>query len=169
MEGSRLKNTKRNIIWSYIDYAISLVFQFASRTIIVQILGVQYLGLSSLFASILNVLNMTELGFSSAVIFNLYKPIANDDTRTVNALLAFYRKIYRIVGIIILSLGLLISPFIQFLIKGDIPADINIYVLYYLYLANTVISYFVFSYRASYVLINSDNSEPSTANICAGT
>ena len=92
---------------------------------------------------------MTELGFSSAVVFNLYKPIANNDKKAVNALLAFYRKIYRIVGMIVLSIGLLISPFIQSLIKGDIPADINIYALYYLYLANTVISYFVFSYRAS--------------------
>ena len=149
MNTTRVENTRRNIIWSYIDFAISILFQFVSRTIILQVLGIQYLGLSSLFSSILNVLNMTELGFSSAVVFNLYKPIANNDTKTVNALLAFYRKIYRIVGMVILSLGLLISPFIQSLIKGDIPADINIYALYYLYLANTVISYFVFSYRAS--------------------
>ena len=149
MSTTRVKNTKRNIIWSFIDYVISILFQFASRTIIVRILGVQYLGLSSLFASILNVLNMTEMGFSLAIIFNLYKPIANDDTTTVNALLAFYRKIYRIVGIIILTLGLLISPFIPSLIKGDIPADLNIYALYYLYLTNTVVSYFVFAYKAA--------------------
>lgn len=149
MSSSRIVNTKRNIIWSFADYAISIVFQFVSRTIIVQILGKEYLGLSSLFTSILHVLNMTELGFSSAVVYNLYKPIANKDTKTVCALLSFYKKVYRIVGIIILILGLIITPFLRSLIKGSVPVELNIYVLYFLYLINTVVSYFVFAYKAS--------------------
>ena len=149
MENSRVKNTKRNISWSFVDYTISALFQFVSRTIIVYFLGQEYLGLSSLFSSILSVLNMTELGFSSAIIYNLYKPIADHDTDTVCALLAFYKKIYRIVGLIILVFGSIISPFLRMLIKSDVPLNINIYLLYYLYLTNTSISYFVFAYKAS--------------------
>lgn len=149
MASSRLKNTKRNIIWSYIDFAITLIFQFVSRTIIIHVLGSQYLGLSSLFSSILQVLNMAELGFSSAVIYNLYKPIAENDADAVCALLAFYRKIYRIVGTIIILIGLILVPFLPHLIKGSYPESINIYTLYLLYLANTGISYFLFAYKAS--------------------
>lgn len=149
MNNSRVANTKRNICWSFADYGISVIFQFVSRTIIIKVLGDDYLGLSSLFSSILQVLNMTELGFSSAVIFNLYKPIAQNDNETVCALLSFYRKVYRIAGIIIFILGLAISPFLRSLIEGDVPLDLNLYVLYYLYLLNTTVSYFVYAYKAS--------------------
>ncbi len=146
---SRTENTKRNLFWSFADYAISIIFQFVSRTIIVQVLGKEYLGISSLYTSILQVLSMTELGFSSAIIFNLYKPIANNDHETVCALLSFYRKVYRAVSIFILVIGLAISPFLRSLINGDVPADLNMYILYYLYLANTVVSYCLFAYKAS--------------------
>lgn len=149
MISSRTKNTKRNIIWSYADYFISFIFQFVSRTIIVQVLGSQYLGLSSLFTSILQVLNMAELGFSSAVVYNMYKPIAENDVNGVNALLAFYRNIYRIVGSLILVVGVGFTPFLPLLIKGSWPEDINIYILYLLYLLNTVVSYFLFAYKSS--------------------
>ena len=136
-------------MWSFADYVIAILFQFVSRTVILHVLGVAYLGLSSLFSSILQVLNMTEMGFSSAVIYNLYQPIANHDDEKVCALLAFYRKIYRIVGCVILGVGLVISPFLRSLIKDEVPADINLYILYFLYLANTAVSYFVFAYKAA--------------------
>ena len=72
---------------------IVLTLPFIIRTIIIRELGVEYAGLSTLFASILQVLNMTELGFSSAVIFSLYKPMADGDNDAICALMAFYRKI----------------------------------------------------------------------------
>ena len=149
MSASRVLNTKKNIIWSYIDYAVTLAFQFVTRVIIIQTLGKEYLGLSSLYSSILSVLSMAELGFSTAIIFNLYKPIADNDVDTVCALLAFYKKIYRIVGIIILIIGALIVPFLPNLIKGDYPTDISIYGLYCLYLLNAGISYFMFAYKTA--------------------
>ena len=149
MKTTRVENTRRNIFWSYIDFAITIIFQFVSRTIIINVLGAQYLGLSSLFSSILQVLNMAELGFSGAVVYNLYKPIADNDVDTVCALLAFYRKVYRIVGCIIISVGLILTPFLPNLINGSCPEDINYYCLYLLYLANTGISYFLFAYKAS--------------------
>ena len=56
-----------------------LFFPFIIRTILIKSLGADYLGLNSLFTSILTVLNLAELGFSSAVVFNMYKPIAEND------------------------------------------------------------------------------------------
>lgn len=149
MDESRTKNTKRNIIFSFVDTFIMMGFQFVSRSIIVYVFNSQYLGLSSLFSSILQVLNMADLGFSIAIVYNMYKPIAEHDVAAVCALLKYYRKIYHIVGVIMLGVGVAIMPLIPHLITGKWLEEINIYVVYLLYLANTVISYFLFSYKAA--------------------
>lgn len=126
---------------------ISLLLPFVIRTIILHKLGADYAGLGSLFTSILQVLSVAELGFSSAIIFSMYKPVAQGDKEEVRALLTLYRWIYVIVGMVILVAGLILAPFLRYFIKGGYPADINLYVLYGIYLANTVISYFCFGYK----------------------
>lgn len=147
MRLERKKNTIRNIIWGIFSRIIALLGPFAVRTIIIYILGTEYLGLSSLFTSILQVLNMVELGFGSAIAFSMYEPIANNDNSLICALLAYFKKIYKVVGIVILCLGLILLPFLKFLIKGAVPDDINIYYLYLLYLTNTCVSYLLFGYK----------------------
>lgn len=149
MTDSRTKNTKRNIIASFLYTAITMLFQFVSRSVIIHFLGEDYLGLSSLFSSILQVLNMAELGFSGAIVYNMYKPLANNDVDTVCSLLAYYKKVYRTIGTIILIVGCLLIPVIPKLIGGTYPQTINIYLLYILYLVNTVISYFLYAYKTS--------------------
>ena len=146
---SRIANTKRNIVWAYIDYILVTAFSFILRTIIVKYLGAEYLGLSSLFSSILQILNMAELGFSAAIIFNMYKPLAQNDIEAVCALLNFYKRIYLTIAVIILSVGIALSPFLPHLIKGTYPNNINLYGLYFLYLVNTVSSYIFFAYKTA--------------------
>lgn len=146
---SRTENAKKNILFGYISKITELLLPFVSRTIILYILGEQYLGLSSLFTSILNMLNMTELGFSSAVVFGLYKPLSDGDTDKVRAYMSFYKQVYKIIGIIILVMGIALLPFLHFLIKGDTPSDINLYAIYVIYLINTVVSYLAFAYKSS--------------------
>jgi O-antigen/teichoic acid export membrane protein len=124
-----------------------MIFQFIARSVIVYALGEEYLGLSSLFTSILQVLNVSELGFSASIIYFMYKPLAESDTERVCALLAYLRKVYKIVGVVIFGVGILITPFIPYIIKSDVPTDINIYLLYILYLVNTSVSYLLFSYK----------------------
>lgn len=145
----RAKNTVRNIIWGFANQAVLLLFPFAIRTILLRVLGTEYLGLNSLFTSILSVLNMAELGFSSAVVFSMYEPIANDNGELICALLAFYRKVYSIIGCVVLGMGLMIMPFLPWLINGTYPADVNLYILYLLYILDTVLSYFLFAYKGS--------------------
>ena len=149
MSDSRSQNTKRNIVSGLIYSGVSILFPFLIRTVIIYALGMDYVGLQSLFASILQVLNLAELGFSSAVVYHMYKPIAQGDTDTVCALLAYYRKIYRNIGLIILAAGTAIMPWLPKLIEGSWPADINIYLLYFLYLLNTSVSYMLFAYKSS--------------------
>ncbi len=124
-----------------------IIMPFIIRSILIHRLGTDYAGLSSLFTSILRVLNVAELGFASAATFSLYKPIAEEDTDKVCALLLFYRKIYYSIGCIILLIGLALLPFLDYLIKDTYPSDINLWVLYIIYLLDSAFSYFLFSYK----------------------
>lgn len=149
MKIERTKNAKAGILTGVLNRLVNLVLPFITRTVLLYVLGTEYLGLSSLFSSLLSFLALAELGVSNALVYSMYKPIASGDENTVCALLALYRKLYRMIGTFILAAGLICVPFLPRLIKGHVPADINIYILYGLYLANTVSSYFLFAYRSS--------------------
>lgn len=139
------------------------------RTAMIYFMGIQYLGLNSLFVSVLQVLNLAELGVGSAMVFSMYKPIAEDDYPTICALMNMYRSYYRLIGIVIACIGTLIIPFIPKLISGSIPEDINIYVLYCLYLGSTVLSYWLFAYKNSILLAYQRNDVISKISLVACT
>lgn len=164
MQLSIVKNAKRNIIFGIINKLIVILCPFITRMFVKNVLGLQYLGLSSLFSSILDVISLSELGFSSAIIFFMYKPLSQNDTKTVNALLNFYKKVYRLIGIAILVLGIGVMPFINNLISGDVPRDINIYYLYIIYLINTAASYFLYAYMSSIIVVNQRDDINSIIN-----
>ena len=163
MADSRTKNALRNIAFGSINKVVTLVLPFVTRTIILYLLGASFLGIGTLFSSILSFLSLTELGLSSAIVYSMYKPIAQNDTEAVGALLNFYRKLYRVIGCIILALGTALLPFVPVLMKGDAPTGINVYILYYLYLINSVISYFFAGYRQS--LLTAHQRSDITNNI----
>lgn len=143
----KLKNAKRNIIWGFANRIVSIILPFINRTIMIHLLGDQYVGLNSLFTSILSVLNLAELGIGSALVYSMYEPIAKNDTKKICALMRFYRKCYRIIGIIVLGIGLCIIPILPQLINGGYPSYINIYILYFMYLGQTFITYNMFAYK----------------------
>lgn len=147
MGGQRTKNSARNMIFGVCYRIVSLVMPFAIRTIIVYKLGADYLGITSLFTSILTMLNMTELDFGSAVAFCMYKPVAEQDNDTICALTNLLKKLYNLVGVITLAIGILLLPFLKFFIKTGYPENINIYILYGIYLAQSVVSYLMYSYK----------------------
>lgn len=147
MRFSRTKNTLRNIAFGSLNRIINIILPFISRTVILYVMGTQYLGLSSLFSSILSFLSLTELGIGSAMIYSMYKPIATNDYGTIKALLNLYKKIYRIIGTVILLLGLSLMPFLTVLVPEKLPDGINLYLLYAIYLFNAVLSYWLFAYK----------------------
>ena len=152
MKIERTKNTVNNIKAGLILKAYQMIVPFVIRTIMIYVLGVQYLGLSSLFASVLNVLNLAELGVGSAMVFAMYRPIAHDDERMICALMRQYRKYYRFIGLVIGVAGLLLTPAIPYLISGEVPANIDLYALYMLNLGATVLSYWLFAYKSCLLL-----------------
>ena len=149
MAESRVRNTNRNILGGIVNRIVMLLLPFIVRTAIIKIFGAEYLGLNSLFSAILNVLSLAELGFGSAMVFSMYKPIAENNVEEVSALLNLYRKIYRIIGSFILIVGLALLPFLDHLIKGTPPEGMNIHILYVIFLSGTVLSYFLYAYKSS--------------------
>lgn len=145
----RTKNATRNIVFGIILKVYQILVPFLMRTAMIYLMGVQYLGLNSLFTSVLQVLNLAELGVGSAMVYSMYKPIAEDDNTTICALMNLYRIYYRAIGILIAVVGVLLTPFIPKLISGDVPSEINIYILYLLNLSATVLSYWLFAYKNS--------------------
>jgi len=149
MKIERTKNAARNMFFGTLLKLYQIILPFVIRTVIVYTLGVQYLGLNSLFTSILQVLNLAELGVGSAMVFSMYKPIVDDDNITICALMNLYKLYYRMIGGVILVVGLGLTPIIPKLIKGTIPPDMNIYILYFLNLFATVLTYWLFAYKNS--------------------
>lgn len=147
MSTSRKKNTIRNALSLTLNRCVGLLIPFVMRTIIIKVLGEQYLGLSNLFTSILQVLSLADLGFNSAIVYSMYKPIAEGDKKQICSLLCLFRRIYLFIGVLIACVGLCVIPFLDELIKGSYPNGLNITALYLMYLANTVISYIFFADR----------------------
>ena len=146
---SRMKNASRNIVWGTLNKIVGLGLPFITRTVMIHTLGIEYIGLGSLFTSILQVLSFAELGIGGAMVFSMYKPIAEGNDVKVSALLNLYRRTYRIIGTIILIAGLCIMPFLDDLVAGDVPTDINLYILFLIFLFNNIIGYFLFAYKYS--------------------
>lgn len=143
----KIRNATRNILFGVLLKLYQIIIPFIMRTVMINFMGVQYLGLNSLFISILHVLNLAELGVGSAMVYSMYKPIAQDDDVTICALMKLYKNYYRVIGAVIAIVGIVIAPFIPQLISGDIPADINIYILYLMNLSATVLTYWLFAYK----------------------
>ena len=163
MGKSRTKNTTRNIGAGLIHQVISIVLPFINRTAILWTLGAEFTGLAGLFSSILNVLNMAELGFNTAIVYSLYKPMADNDHKKICEIVSLFKKIYSIVGTVVLVGGLAVMPFLTSFIHGSYPETINLYVVYLLYLINSAISYYLFAYKEC--LLIADQRQDIAKNI----
>lgn len=149
MKIERTKNATRNIAFGTILKIYQILLPFIMRTAMIYFMGVEYLGLNSLFTSVLQVLSLAELGVGSALVFSMYKPIVEDDTEMICALMNLYKKYYRIIGLVIAVIGVALTPIIPHLVKSDLPSGMNLYILYYLNLSATVVSYWLFGYMNS--------------------
>lgn len=157
MRIERTKNTTRNMMAGVFLRLYQMIGPFVLRTVMIYMLGMEYVGLNSLFTSILHMLNLAELGVGSALVYSMYKPIAEDDSEKICSLMKLYRLYYRVIGIVVLTAGLIILPFIPYLISGDVPPDINVYILYLMNLSVTVFSYWLFAYKNSLLTAHQRN------------
>ena len=148
----RSKTSIINAIVVIIMYIVITLANFLTHRIFVRTLGSEYIGLNGLFGNILSMLAIVELGFGAAVIYNLYKPIADKDEKKINGLMNFYKKTYNYIALIILVLGLAILPFLNYVV-GTVTIKESIHFLFVLALIDVVVSYLL-SYKRSILYAN---------------
>lgn len=153
---SRTEYSLMNMFTSFFGYALNIILSFLCRMVFVRCLTEEYLGVSGLFTNIISILSLSELGIGTAIVYALYKPIAENNEPQISALMKIYGTAYKIIGLFIFCIGLLCIPFLDFIIndKPNIVEDIR--VIYLLYLFSTASSYF-FSYRSSILTASQRN------------
>ncbi|WP_309088666.1 oligosaccharide flippase family protein [Domibacillus sp.] len=135
----RIKHSIINIAAGLANQVIITSLSFISRTVFITYLGVEYLGISGLFTSILAMLALAEAGVGSSIVYSLYKPVAENDYEKINVLMKLYKKAYLVIAAVVFSLGVAIMPFIGFFIK-DTNIE-HVHLIYFIFLMNTVLPY----------------------------
>lgn len=151
----RTSNSVKNSITVLLSNSISFIIVFIAQAFFIRILGTEYLGLNGLFTNVLTLLSIFELGIGNAIVFNLYKPIAENDHEKISSLVLFYKKIYNIIALVIFIIGIMLIPFIKYIVN-DITIDVNIYVVYLLFLISTITSYMMV-YKRNLIIANQHN------------
>lgn len=165
MQKSRTSKSMKNSIVALCGQVFSIILSFAARTVFIRMLGTNYLGINGLFTNILSLLSFAELGFGTAIIYAMYKPLAENDEKKISAYMNLYAIIYKVIGLFILIVGLGLIPFLSFFIgdTSQIPTDLPpIQIIYVLYLINSSASYF-FNYKRS-IIIASQNGYLDSLN-----
>lgn len=148
-DSNRTRNTTANIASGLVNKVVLLVLSFVSRKVFIEFIGVEYLGINSLFANVLTILSLADMGFGIAMSFSYYKPLASGDKEMLAALVQFYRRVYFLIATAVGIAGAVLMPFLRLIVDADIP-DSLLYIYYLIALSNTVISY-LFVYKSNMV------------------
>lgn len=147
MGQSRIKNTSRNLIYAIILQIVKIAVVFGVRIVFVYKLGETYLGVNGLFTNVIGILSLADLGMTTALMYSLYKPLAENDEHKIRIYINYFRKVYYVIALMITVIGIAIIPFLKYLI--NLPNEMpDIYLYYILLLANSVISY-LFVYKTT--------------------
>lgn len=142
----RKKNTITNAIWAGGSYLFIFVLGLITRKAFIQNLGGDILGYEAVFSSVFSLLSVTELGVGTVISYSLYREIALNNKASISKFMASYRTIYRMIGFVILVLGVMLSPFILFLFEGSVDCE-TVYLVYFFGLFSLVINYLVSTQR----------------------
>ena len=151
----RTNNSIKNTITIIINNIINFIFLFISQTLFIKILGIEYVGLNGLFSNVLTILSLLELGIGNAIVFNLYKYISKNNKDKIKSIMFFYKKAYNYITILVLLVGLLFIPFINLIVDVS-NIDINIYIVYILFLLSSVSSY-ILAYKRNIIYASQKN------------
>ena len=138
----RTKKAAKNVATGLFNKAALMLLAFVTKTVFIRLLGAEYNGVSSLYTNILSVLALAELGVGNVLMFYLYSALDTGDEEQICALVYEFKKIYNAIIVCVLTIGLALVPFLQFLVNSSLNRT-ELIVYYLLYLANSVASYFV--------------------------
>ena len=137
-------NSAMAIVQKILDTILSFVY----RTVFIYILGVTYLGVNCLLSNIFSVMSLAELGIGSTIIYLLYEPLTKNNQKEIKGLMRVFARMYTLVGIIILIIGVILMPFLPHLINNNGVKIPDLMPIYVLTLLNTASGYF-FAYKRS--------------------
>ena len=152
----RLINSIKNVGAAMISYILAMLIGIVAQSILVRYLGIEYNGLNGLFSNIVSMLSIAELGIGSAVVYHLYKPIADNNTEKIKSLMGFYKKAYRLIAIVIGAIGICIIPFLNIIVGETTINRREIYIIFSLFLFDTVCSYLL-TYKRSILYADQKN------------
>lgn len=152
---SRTGKSIKNIVFGLAAQLVTTIITFISKTIMLNALGIEIVSLNGLFHEVISTLSLAELGIGSAIVFNLYKPLAEGNSEKVCQLMTFFKKAYRIIAGAVFIIGSVVCIFIPLIVK-DVDFD-NTYMrfVFMLFVINIACSY-LFSYKIS--LLNADQN-----------
>ena len=153
---SRVETAYKNSRAVFIYQFSNVFLAFASKKIFVVTLGIAFLGYNAVFTNILSALNLAELGIGFAITSFLYKPLAEQDEGKVNALIYMYKKIYQVLGFIVLVIGIVASFLLPYFIKDATHSMSYLRILFYMNLAGTVSTYYL-AYNRTLMIANQKN------------
>lgn len=151
MENNRFQSSMKNLASGFLSRFMIIILGMVVRTVFIYTLGNNYLSVNGLYTNILGMLSLAELGFGTAMVYSMYRPLGEHDDMKLASLITLYKKVYQVIGFVVLGLGLCVIPFMDYIIKD--PPNIKHLTLYYLmFLGNTVLSYWFFSYKRSILI-----------------
>jgi oligosaccharide translocase len=164
MSESKVRKVIRSSFAGVANYVILFFLNLLSRNLFLQYIGLDYLSMAQVINNLLTIVAFSELGLSNAVLYMLYRPVAERDEAKIVRLLYLYRQFNRYVGGAIAVLGMLFMPLLSFFIRTDIP-DSTVYLVYIMNLVAVVSTYF-YNYRV--VLLSANQKDYVASLISTG-
>lgn len=136
----RTKNSIKNIYINILTQIVIILLGFLSRKVFVDNLGTEYLGINGLLTNVLSILSLVEGGIGTSIVYNLYKPLADDNRPRVIALVQLYKKIYLYLAILTFILSIGMYPLLNIIIKNESSIP-YMGLVYFIFVLKNIISY----------------------------
>ncbi|MFR8449220.1 MAG: lipopolysaccharide biosynthesis protein [Fusicatenibacter saccharivorans] len=147
----RIKNLFRNSFFSMLSQFALLILGFFSQRAMNLYMGAELVGMNGVISNVINILSVTELGISTAIVYHLYGALARKDEAEIASLMNLYRKAYHVFAVLVFAAGMAVLPFIHLFMKNNSYSLSYIRVLYAMWLVRTVLSYLL-TYRKSLLI-----------------
>lgn len=145
---TRTEYSYLNILAGVGGYSVSIILSLINRMVFTRTLPASYLGINGLFSNVISMLSLAELGVGGAIVYALYRPLAEDDRDKIASIVKLFGTAYRIIGGVIGGIGICIMPFLTLIVGEQSDIHENLYLIFAFYLFNTASSYF-FTYRST--------------------
>lgn len=151
----RTEKSIRNVKFALLAQIVTIVLNFVTRTCLIRFLGIESVALNGLFTQVITAISLAEMGVGTAIVYNLYQPLAEEDHEKVSQLMNLFRTAYWIIAAATLIIGIALIPWLPRLIT-DISFDMSyIRIVYLMFIFQSAVSY-LFSYKIT--LLNADQN-----------